>query len=253
MEDLGFAMPYGVTVEGDGSWYPKIVGNHPHKATGTRLNLIPGPCRVAFSWAGEAAAELVLVNGDDTKRPARLAEKRGGVHAQRWSSSAPAGAIRSNSMRGASVAKPALSRCIRSIFWSSTPAQGGGVSDCTTGNGLDALAGAEARIVGEQRGSRNRRGQGQQGHRDHVLAPRRWASADHRFQRGPLDVPLSQKPQAVWYGRPSQWANGPRSDGRTRPNRDVRVHRNPGYAAPCGCDDFPSPRLTTTSTGGGGR
>ena len=78
MEDLGFAMPYGVTVEGDGSWYPKIVGNHPHKATGTRLNLIPGPCRVAFSWAGEAAAELVLVNGDDTKRPARLAEKRGG-------------------------------------------------------------------------------------------------------------------------------------------------------------------------------
>ena len=71
-------MPYGVTVEGDGSWYPKIVGAHPKKATGSRLALVPGPCRVAFSWAGESAADLVLVNGDDVKRPARLAEKRGG-------------------------------------------------------------------------------------------------------------------------------------------------------------------------------
>lgn len=71
-------MPYGVTVEGDGSWYPKIVGAHPKKVNGSRLALVPGPCRVAFSWAGESAADLVLVNGDDVKRPARLAEKRGG-------------------------------------------------------------------------------------------------------------------------------------------------------------------------------
>lgn len=75
---VDIVMPYGVTVEGDGSWYPKIVGAHPKKATGSRLALVPGPCRVAFSWAGESAADLVLVNGDDVKRPARLAEKRGG-------------------------------------------------------------------------------------------------------------------------------------------------------------------------------
>ena len=75
---VDIVMPYGVTVEGDGSWYPKIVGNHPQKKTASRLTLVPGPCRVAFSWAGESAADLILVNADGVKRPARLAEKRGG-------------------------------------------------------------------------------------------------------------------------------------------------------------------------------
>lgn len=66
------AMPYGVTVEGDGSWYPKIVGDHPKQATNAGVSLPPGPCRVAFSWDGTDAAELVLINGSSVKRPARV-------------------------------------------------------------------------------------------------------------------------------------------------------------------------------------
>lgn len=75
---IDFVMPYGVTVEGDGSWYPKIVGDHPKKVTSAGVSLPAGPCRVAFSWDGEQSAELVLVNGDNVKRPARLEAKRGG-------------------------------------------------------------------------------------------------------------------------------------------------------------------------------
>ena len=71
-------MPYGVTVAGDGTWYPKIVGDHPKKVSGAALSLPPGPCRVAFSWDGENMAELVLANGSSIKRPAKLAAKPGG-------------------------------------------------------------------------------------------------------------------------------------------------------------------------------
>ena len=72
-------MPYGVTVAGDGSWYPKIVGDHPKKVSGSGISLPPGPCRVAFSWDGANMAELVLANGSSIKRPARLEAKTGGV------------------------------------------------------------------------------------------------------------------------------------------------------------------------------
>lgn len=71
-------MPYGVTVQGDGTSYPKIVGDHPNKVTPSGLSLLPVPCRVAFSWAGENSVELSLVNGDTIKIPARLAAKPGG-------------------------------------------------------------------------------------------------------------------------------------------------------------------------------
>src|SRR5690625_4706379 len=71
-------MPYGVTIQGDGTWYPKIVGDHPNKVSSAGLSLPPGPCRVAFSWAGENAAELVLANGSSVKRPARVEAKVGG-------------------------------------------------------------------------------------------------------------------------------------------------------------------------------
>lgn len=73
------AMPYGVTVEGNGGWYPKIVGSHPKKVTNAGLSLTPGPCRVAFSWDGTAAAELVLINGSSVKRPARVESGTPGV------------------------------------------------------------------------------------------------------------------------------------------------------------------------------
>lgn len=72
-------LPYGVTVAGDGSWYPKIVGDHPKKVSTAGLSLPPGPCRVSFSWDGANAADLVLANGSSVKRPARVEGGTSGV------------------------------------------------------------------------------------------------------------------------------------------------------------------------------
>lgn len=66
------ALPYGVTVQGDGSWYPKIVGSHPNQVTDAGLSLPPGPCRVAISWDGQYIAELAVINGTNVRRPVRL-------------------------------------------------------------------------------------------------------------------------------------------------------------------------------------
>ena len=77
---IDFVMPYGVTVEGDGSWYPKIVGDHPMKNTSSSLNVVPGPCRVSASWDGETGADVVLTTGGEVKRVAHIPAKdqRGG-------------------------------------------------------------------------------------------------------------------------------------------------------------------------------
>lgn len=72
-------LPYGVTVEGDGTWYPKIVGNHPNKVSSAGLKLPVGPCRVAFSWDGVNAADLVLANGSTVKRPTRVESGTSGI------------------------------------------------------------------------------------------------------------------------------------------------------------------------------
>ena len=63
MEEL--VMPYGATVEGNGSWWPAIVGDHPMKNTSSSLNLVPGPCRIAASWDGENGADVVLTTGGE--------------------------------------------------------------------------------------------------------------------------------------------------------------------------------------------
>lgn len=87
MEEL--TMPYGATVEGNGSWWPAIVGDHPMKNTSSSLNLVPGPCRVSASWDGENAADLVLTTGGEVKRVAHIPAKneRGGdwlCHGHGW-------------------------------------------------------------------------------------------------------------------------------------------------------------------------
>ena len=77
---IDFVMPYGVTVEGDGSWYPKIVGDHPMRKTPVSLGLIPGPCRVFASWDGENNVDVGLTTVGGDKRVARIPAKnqRGG-------------------------------------------------------------------------------------------------------------------------------------------------------------------------------
>lgn len=251
MEEL--TMPYGATVEGNGSWWPAIVGDHPMKNTSSSLNLVPGPCRIAASWDGENGADVVLTTGGEVKRVAHIPAKNqrgGGGLALSWSPSEPGKETGSSSTRSPRRAKPERSK--------STPCpppsrRGGGVGDGTTGNGLDAVRRAQAGVVGEQRKGHDSGRARAERHTRYILAPRRCASADHRLRREPLDVALSQKSQVIRHGRPPQWANGACGDGRTRANRDVRVHGDTRNTVPCGCDDLPSSRLATASTGGGGR
>ena len=74
MEEL--TMPYGATVEGDGSWYPKIVGDHPMKKTPVSLGLVPGPCRVSASWDGENNVDVGLTTVEGDKRVANIPAKK---------------------------------------------------------------------------------------------------------------------------------------------------------------------------------
>lgn len=57
--DLNIVMPYGVTVESDGSRNARIVTNSAQTSSDIALKLPDGPCRVAASWDGPEAVRLV--------------------------------------------------------------------------------------------------------------------------------------------------------------------------------------------------
>lgn len=248
---IDIVMPYGVTVEGDGSWYPKIVGAHPKKATGSRLALVPGPCRVAFSWAGESAADLVLVNGDDVKRPARLAEKRGGVHVLRSSSLGRARAIKSKSTRNASVAKPEPSRSTHSTQSSSTPRRGGGVGDRCVHGFRRPLVGAQASLLGYWRARRDRRRQGSEGYRYGNLVTRRCAPNRDRLCRETVAIHLRKQFQALRRVGAAQKPNGAGGDGQTGIPAGVYVYGKPGGANAGWSDGVPAARRVACGAAGG--
>lgn len=58
--DLNIAMPYGVTVVGDGTNNPKLVAPHPRQLQNFGLKLPPGPCRIAASWEGDEKVGVVV-------------------------------------------------------------------------------------------------------------------------------------------------------------------------------------------------
>ena len=59
--DLNIAMPYGVTVEGDGVNRTAIpIGNSDKILSGGYVKLPAGPCRVAVSWSGSESVRAVL-------------------------------------------------------------------------------------------------------------------------------------------------------------------------------------------------
>ena len=248
MEEL--TMPYGATVEGDGSWYPKIVGDHPMKKTPVSLGLVPGPCRVSASWDGENNVDVGLTTVEGDKRVANIPAKkqRGGGLALSWSSSEPEQATGYGSTCRARRAKPALSK--------STPCpppsrRGGGVDDSTTGNGLDALAGHQTRHDG---GLHTRRDSGRswaKRHSQRFLATCRGASAGLGFRRGQVDVDLQRVPNPLRDERTTQGAHHPSHHGQAGDGATVRFHGGPVEADTAGRDDLPSPRLATASTGGG--
>ena len=57
--DLNIVMPYGVTVEGDGSRNARIVTESTQSNSDFALKLPDGPCRVAASWDGPESVRLV--------------------------------------------------------------------------------------------------------------------------------------------------------------------------------------------------
>lgn len=61
--DLNITMPYGVTIEGNGSKLPQIVGSHPKRRTSISLNIPSGPCRVGLSWDGPEGIQLLHYSG----------------------------------------------------------------------------------------------------------------------------------------------------------------------------------------------
>ena len=248
---IDFVMPYGVTVEGDGSWYPKIVGDHPKKVTSAGVSLPAGPCRVAFSWDGEQSAELVLVNGDNVKRPARLEAKRGGVHVLRWSPSGPRKGTGWKSTRNASAAKLALSRCTRPTSTHSGP-QGGGVDDHADGNRLDALAGHQACHDGGQHPRRDSGRARAERHGLRFLAPGGRAPVGPGFRRGPVDVHLPRVENLVWDAGTAQGPHCASHHGHGGDCETVRLDGGPvetHLARNHHLSD--SCVLATTSTGGG--
>ena len=249
MEEL--TMPYGATVEGNGSWWPAIVGDHPMKNTSSSLNLVPGPCRIAASWDGENGADVVLTTGGEVKRVAHIPAKnqRGGGLALSWSPSEPGKETESSSTRSPRRAKPAPSR---STQCPPPSCRGGGVGDGTIGNGLDALPGHQAHIVSEFGARTDRRRQGRQRHRDHLLVACGCPSADYRLRREQVDVTLRGVTQAVRHGWSTQRENRPCGDGESRENRHVCLDRDAGQSTTGGCDYLPSPGVLTTAVAGGG-
>lgn len=124
--DLNIVMPYGVTVESDGSRNARIVTNSAQTSSNIALKLPDGPCRVAASWDGPEAVRLVHTgHGYPVTIPA------GGGIAPGWPLSARRRAKRSTCrtprLRHSRRAGAAPSRCTRST--PSSHPQGGGVGD----------------------------------------------------------------------------------------------------------------------------
>lgn len=126
--DLNIVMPYGVTVEGDGSRNARIVTDSTQASSDIALKLPDGPCRVAASWDGPEEVRLVHTgHGYPVKIPA------GGI-APGWLLSALRRAklstCRTLRLRRSRRAGAALSRSTHSSLSSSNHhPQGGGVGD----------------------------------------------------------------------------------------------------------------------------
>ena len=78
--DLNIVMPYGVTLEGDGTAYAKIPKDHPKRLNPSRLAL-PNlqPCRVSASWAENPnPIDVNLYNGNRFVRTLATIQAGGG-------------------------------------------------------------------------------------------------------------------------------------------------------------------------------
>ena len=126
--DLNIAMPYGVTVEGDGQSRKAVPVTKSSKVdSGNRLRLTSGPCRIAASWSGPEEVRVTIFGvGYPLTIPA------GGGIVLRWCQSARNMATqftwRTLPMLRFRRALAALSKCSRSAS-SSSDRWGGGVGD----------------------------------------------------------------------------------------------------------------------------
>lgn len=130
--DLNIAMPYGVTVVGDGTNNPKLVAPHPRQLQNFGLKLPPGPCRIAASWEGdEKVGVVVQTSGTRNYRTVgNIPERSGGGVLVKGCS--PSGRSKTTTCTSAGTS----SRRERRAPWrftrstsSNAPHQGGGVGD----------------------------------------------------------------------------------------------------------------------------
>ena len=157
--DLNIVMPYGVTLEGDGTVYAKIPKDHPKRLNPTRLAL-PSlqPCRVSASWAENPnPVDVNLYNGNRFVRTLATIQAGGG---RSWCRSGRGTATSSNcwgtGIHQSPQVRQALSKSTRSTS-SSAPRRGGGV-----GGGVGFRESANdyivRRVIGNGRNRASRRG-----------------------------------------------------------------------------------------------
>ena len=155
--DLNIVMPYGVTMEGDGTTYAKIPKNHPKRLNPSRFAL-PNlqPCRVSASWAENPnPVDVNLYNGNRFVRTLATIQAGGG---RSWWHSGRGTATSSNcwgtGIHQSPRVRPALSKSTRSTS-SNAPRRGGGVGDRSEHRGVraDSLRHIQGRWHCERRGS----------------------------------------------------------------------------------------------------
>ena len=213
---------------------------------------LEGPSLVSASWSGPQKAEIWHHHNTGAGFQWRkLAEFNGGGEPRSELGQNPANqswcmSVLQRLRRMWPRTTEGRSRSIRSSSWD------GGVNDGTIGNGLDALTGHQAHIVSEFGARTDRRRQGRQRHRDHLLASCRCASNRDRLRREQVDVTLRGVTQAVRHGWSTQRENRPCGDGESRGNRHVCLDRDAGQSTTGGCDYLPSPGVLTTAVAGGG-
>ena len=242
--DFEGIMPYGMTFKPRaGSSYVNNPASSSSHISSHGLALPSAPVTVSASWTGAEECGVYLSrNGVLSQIGTIPAKSGGGSVLPSLPSSEDSRATTSTSTADQpgteKEAQPAPSR----LSPPQPSAPGGGVGDGTIGNGLDALAGHQARLNGGQYTGSDSVWPWTTGYRERFLAPGRCASAHHRFRRGPVDVDLLRVASPVRHGRSAQWSYRPSRHGQGGTGEAVRLNERPGESDVAGTYDFSGAR-----------
>ena len=244
--EIDFALPVSFTLV-------RQAGNDQLvRADGGGHYRLEGPSVVAASWSGPQNAELWHHHNTGAGFQWRkLAEFNGGGEPRSESEQNPGRkswcmSVLRRLRRMWPRTTEGRSRFIRSSSW------GGGVGDGTTGNGLDALAGHQARHDGGQHTGPDSGRSWAERHSQRFLAPGGRAPVGPGFRRGPVDVHLPRVENLVWDAGTAQGPHCASHHGHGGDCETVRLDGGPvetHLARNHHLSD--SCVLATTSTGGG--